>query len=1015
MPLTGLATGRDDPALEASCGVGGYEWWPAEDRLVCSSGLVRIYGLGRAPTAEEAFSRLVHPEDRVRVAAETAAYLGSNAESFSHNFRIVRPDGSIRLVLDRGSIERDEDGVVRFVRGLNIDLTEEPAAANITAARDTAEQKRAEAALVASEWRFKGVYEHSIAGMVVCDRHGRILRCNPAFCRLVGYPEEELRGRHFKELIHPEDRNRDQAAVRDVGRGDAAFREMESRYIHSRGHPVWAQKIVSALPDGDGRLLYFALVIGIDERKKAEEALRESEARLQAVLEGSLDPIFMKDREGRMVLANPATCAAAGKPPEAILGKTDEQFLDNPADARAIMANDQRIMSSGEPETVEETVTTPSGSRYYVNKKAPRRDAAGNIIGLISTAREVTEQKQTEAALRKREALLRSATDNAGVGLVMLNRDRRYVYANRPYSSILGLGDGNIVGKGPAEVLAGVYKDQISPRLDRAFAGERVSYELDRPDAAGTRYYTVVYEPLRDDDGQIANVIVVIYDITEPKLAAIRIAESEARERERRQELETLLSAIPAIVLIAEDKACSRMTANRQCYELMRIPEGANVSMTANETERPPHLEVYSASGEMLAPSQLPMQLAAATGISVEGFEYELRFADGSHRHHLGNALPLFDAAGEVRGAVGAFLDITERRHQEERIKLLLREVNHRTKNMLAVIQSVARQTVATSPKNFLARFSERIQSLATSQDLLVKADWRGVDVGELVRGQLAHFEDLIGSRIELKGPSLVISASAAQTFGMAIHELSTNAGKYGALSVDQGHVAIDWLLERDATGGETFTMSWREHGGPPVSPPSRNGFGSRVIGALAESSLDAKVALDFAKTGLSWRLSCPAGAVIEGARPALVAEARGEINTPSSSRPKVLVVEDEALVAMEIAHVLKTAGFEVVGPVGTSAQALSLVEKIGCDAAVLDINLGGGKTSEPVALELLARGARFITLSGYSRAQHLPIFDGVPALSKPLRPTLLIDEIKRCLASKEIQLPDCSPGIPSG
>ncbi len=142
---------------------------------------------------------------------------------------------------------------------------------------------------------------------------------------------------------------------------------------------------------------------------------------------------------------------------------------------------------------------------------------------------------------------------------------------------------------------------------------------------------------------------------------------------------------------------------------------------------------------------------------------------------------------------MAALLDITERKHQEERIKLLLGEVNHRAKNMLAVVQSVARQTAAASPQDFLERFSERVQALAASQDLLVEAEWRGVRLTELIRKQLAHFKGLIGSRIELRGPSLLLSASAAQTLGMAIHELATNAGKYGALSVSEGRIAIGW------------------------------------------------------------------------------------------------------------------------------------------------------------------------------------------------------------------------------
>ena len=140
---------------------------------------------------------------------------------------------------------------------------------------------------------------------------------------------------------------------------------------------------------------------------------------------------------------------------------------------------------------------------------------------------------------------------------------------------------------------------------------------------------------------------------------------------------------------------------------------------------------------------------------------------------------------------------------------------------------------------------------------------------------------------------------------------------------------------------------------------------------------------------------------VIEGTPFPPAAEARSELSALSSSRPKVLVVEDEALIAMEIAHALRKADFEVLGPARAVAQALSLIEETGCDAAVLDINLSG-ETSEPVARKLVADGTRFVTLSGYSPTQHPPVFDGVPALSKPLRATLLVAEIKRCLASKE-------------
>jgi two-component sensor histidine kinase/putative methionine-R-sulfoxide reductase with GAF domain len=200
----------------------------------------------------------------------------------------------------------------------------------------------------------------------------------------------------------------------------------------------------------------------------------------------------------------------------------------------------------------------------------------------------------------------------------------------------------------------------------------------------------------------------------------------------------------------------------------------------------------------------------------------------------------------------------------EEHIRMLLREVNHRSKNMLAVVQAIARQTVASSPDDFLARFSERIRSLATAQDLLIKNEWKGVEVGELVRSQLSHLSDLVGERITLDGPALFLTAPASETIGMALHELATNAGKYGALSNGEGGVRIEWRLLQSGQPEDAFSIAWTESGGPAVHAPKRQGFGSTVIGKLAEMKLGAKVDLRFDGAGLSWRLDCAAEAVLQ-------------------------------------------------------------------------------------------------------------------------------------------------------
>jgi two-component sensor histidine kinase len=201
--------------------------------------------------------------------------------------------------------------------------------------------------------------------------------------------------------------------------------------------------------------------------------------------------------------------------------------------------------------------------------------------------------------------------------------------------------------------------------------------------------------------------------------------------------------------------------------------------------------------------------------------------------------------------------DISERRRIEEHVKLLTAEVNHRAKNLLAVTQAVAHQTAKYGdPATFMERLSDRIDGLAAGQDLLVKSLWQGVEVADLVEAQLAHFKDLIGTRVLIEGPRVLLTMAAAQGIGMALHELATNAAKYGALSNLEGQVRITWQIT--SVPKAAFSMSWLEVGGPKVAAPTRKGFGQIVIGRMAEAAVDGTAEIVFREKGLSWSLSAP-------------------------------------------------------------------------------------------------------------------------------------------------------------
>lgn len=219
---------------------------------------------------------------------------------------------------------------------------------------------------------------------------------------------------------------------------------------------------------------------------------------------------------------------------------------------------------------------------------------------------------------------------------------------------------------------------------------------------------------------------------------------------------------------------------------------------------------------------------------------------------------------GEVTGSVVTFVNITERKKAEETRQLLMREVNHRANNLLAIVQSIARQTAnQKSGEEFSITLQQRLQSLAASQDLIIRGDWRSVTLKSLVAKQFSVLGMAEKDRIEASGPQVLLSPQAAQAIGMAFHELATNSIKYGALSNKNGKVHVTWRMF-DENGSESLEVKWREENGPLVKKPNRTGFGSVVIERLAAGTVDGNVDLNYKKEGLVWRLTCPQKSAIE-------------------------------------------------------------------------------------------------------------------------------------------------------
>jgi len=263
-----------------------------------------------------------------------------------------------------------------------------------------------------------------------------------------------------------------------------------------------------------------------------------------------------------------------------------------------------------------------------------------------------------------------------------------------------------------------------------------------------------------------------------------------------------------------------------------------------------------------------PVIIAAKRDVLANGQprDAEYRIETGGHvRWYDFHIEALRGAEGVIIGLTGAAVDITERKEGEAHLRLLMRELTHRSKNLLAVIQAMARQTAkhAGSVERFLVRFGERLQALSRSHDLLVQEGWHGASLDDLVRSQLGHYLDRRNSQVSIKGEDVQLKPEAAQSLGLALHELATNAAKYGALSRVRGHVSIAWKRLPPAWGG-VIELQWTESKGPKVSGPKRRGFGSMVIEHNLVRALGAEVNLAFEPEGLQCRIIVPAYHILE-------------------------------------------------------------------------------------------------------------------------------------------------------
>jgi PAS domain S-box-containing protein len=476
----------------------------------------------------------------------------------------------------------------------------------------------------------------------------------------------------------------------------------------------------------------------------------------------------------------------------------------------------------------------------------PWRSADGRIGGALLFSEVITEQVESRRALAESEARFRATFENAAVGIAHVDPYLGWLRVNEAFGRILGYSLDELFAKSVRDITHpdDFAVDMVNSALMRA--GKMNSAEMDkryvRKDGSIVTCRLTV-SCVRKSDRSIDYFVGIIQDITWRKQA-----EEELRRSEERFRSSLLYSPVPIMLFDDREKVLAVSTSWLEASGYSR----EDLSTIEDWTAR--------AYGERQRDMREGIRWIISEEPEAQPNEQAIRTKDGRERLWSFVTSALGTKSDGRRLFITVAQDVTERKLHEEQVHLLMREVNHRAKNILSLVQAIAHETAAREPTDFVERFTERIQALAANQNLLVRNEWRGVDVNDLVHAQLSPFADLMGSRIVVDGPKLRLSTTAAQAIGLVLHELVTNAGKYGALSTEAGQVEIQW----EVAGDDTFAMSWIERDGPPVSTPTRRGFGTIVMEAMTGYSMGGAVDLDYAPSGLTWRLTCPAARSLE-------------------------------------------------------------------------------------------------------------------------------------------------------
>lgn len=448
------------------------------------------------------------------------------------------------------------------------------------------------------------------------------------------------------------------------------------------------------------------------------------------------------------------------------------------------------------------------------------------------------EAADRTSELADRLARIEAAFRGANMHVFLQDRDLRYISVIAPQGSD---GGAPLIGRTDEQVLPSTERDAVIAAKRRVIAtGEPGDCDVSYVTPEGRTVFALHIEPTYGPAHAIEGVSCSGVDIT-------RIRSLESEQRRLGDELRT---TVQRYELALRDAHVTVFSQDRTLtYTSITNPFG---SLSVDDIIGRSDETLLAAAGRDVVMAL--KQRCLETGTPQQG-ECELAFGgDGVHWYEF-HIEPLRDVAGEITGLLGTAIDVTRRKADDAHLRLLMRELTHRSKNLLAVIQAMARQTArhTGSFENFIDRFDARLRALANSHDVLIEEGWHGASLDGLVRLQLQQFD----GKVTIEGPMVLLRPEAAQAIGLALHELANNAGNYGALSVPAGRVAVTWRRVAEPQG-EGVVLNWTESGGPVVTLPMARRFGSLVIERNLERALGAKVKLEFLPAGVQCNIHIP-------------------------------------------------------------------------------------------------------------------------------------------------------------